>query len=132
MQEFANTSDKNKGGHLMSRIIIEASSSWVAEDSIMDLLKGGFSAKTARISYNLSKGLPPEKDTDKYPLILEGTLGRSPVTIHVTSVTAGYGGTGPNTMVRILRAAGFRFEESDILTNKMADSSDNIELTYIR
>ena len=116
----------------MSRIIIEAGTSFIAEDSVMGLLKGGFTAKTARVSYNLSNGLPREEDTNNYPLILEGTLGRAPVTIHVTSVTAGYGGTGPNTMVRLLKAAGFEFEESDILTDKMADSHDNVELTYTR
>ena len=123
---------KLKRRTIMSRIIIEASTSYVAEDSVMSLLKGGFIAETARISYNLSKGLPPEGFTNNYPLILQGTLGRAPVAIHVTSVTAGYGGTGPNTMVRILKAAGFEFDESDILTHKMADSLDNVELTYSR
>jgi len=116
----------------MSRIIVEASSSYLAEDTVKALLKSGFVANSARISYNPSRGLPPFEDTDKYPLILEGKLGFSSVHIHVTSVTAGYGGTGPNAMVDILKAAGFKFEESDILTNKLADSDDQIELTYTR
>ena len=116
----------------MSRIIVEAESSYIAEDTVMDLLKGGFNAQTARISYNLRKGLPCSEDTDKYPLIMEGTLGHSYVSIHVTSVTAGYGGTGPHTMVNILKVAGFKFEESDILTDKYADPTGQIELIYRR
>lgn len=106
----------------MSKIIIAADTSYVAEDSVMALLKAGFTAKKARISYSLTKGLPPIQEIENYPLILEETLCRAPVSIHVTSVTAGYGGTGPNTMVRILKEAGFKFEESYILTDRMADS----------
>lgn len=116
----------------MSRIIVEADSSYVAEDSVMSLLKSGFVSKTARISYNINHGLPRLEGTNNYPLILNGMLGNAPVKIHVTSVTAGYGGTGPHTMVDILKAAGFNFEESEILTDKMADSSGKIELTYTR
>ena len=116
----------------MSRIIIEASTSYLAEDGVMSLLKGGFVAQTARISYSLNHGLPPFEDTDNYPLILNGMFGHYSVSIYVTSVTAGYGGTGPHTMVNILKAAGFNFEESDILTNKKANSSKKIELTYTR
>lgn len=116
----------------MSKIIIEASTSYVAEDAVMALLKGGFVANTARISYNLSKGLPPVEDTDNYPLILEGKFGFSPVSIYVTSVTAGYGGTGPHTMVDILKAAGFKFDESDILTARFANAIEQIKLTYTR
>ena len=116
----------------MSRIIVEASSSYVAEDAVMALLKGRFVAKTARISYNLNKGLPPIENPDKYPLILDGMLGLSPVSVYVTSVTAGYGGTGPHAMVDILKAAGFKFDEDDILTARYANSSEQIDLTYTR
>ena len=114
----------------MSKIIIEAHASWIATDATLALLKGGFVANTARISYNINHGLPFSEDIDKYPLILEGTLARMPITIHVFSVTAGYGGTGPQAMVEILKAAGFQFDEDDILTNRCANSSSQISLTY--
>ena len=117
----------------MSKIIISASNSYLAENAVISLLKGGFSAKTARISYAVSKGLPPVKDVENYPLILEGTFGGYHTSIYVYSVTAGYGGAGPNTMVTILKAAGFNFDESDILTEKMRTGPfEKISLTYTR
>lgn len=116
----------------MSKIIIEASTSYVAENAVVSLLKGGLVAKTARISYNVTKGLPSLDEVDNYPLILEGALGSFPVEVFVYSVTAGYGGTGPNAMVDILKSAGFIFDESDIFTKNLADSTGQINLTYKR
>ena len=116
----------------MSRIIVEEYTSYDSEKRVISLLDGGFEAHTARISYNLNKGLPLVEDTDLYPLILEGTLNNSSVIVHVYSVTAGYGGSGPNAMVNILNAAGFKFENDDILTDKYADSTGYIHLIFIR
>lgn len=116
----------------MSRIIVEATTSDCAVTTILGLLRCGFQAKTARISYNLNKCLPPPEEFDKYPLILVGTLKHSSLAVHVYSVTAGYGGTGPHAMVDILEAAGFKFEDSDILTADHADSNGQIDLVYHR
>ena len=117
----------------MSKIIISASASYLAENATVTLLKGGFSAKTARISYAVANGLPSVKDIENYPLILEGTLGGYSTNIYIYSVTAGYGGTGPLAMVAILKAAGFDFNESDILTEKMRRGPyDQISLVYTR
>ena len=54
----------------MSKIIIEADSTYVAEDSTIALLNGGFVARNARITYNLKKGLPSREQHEEYPLIL--------------------------------------------------------------
>ena len=117
----------------MSKIIISASNSYLAENAVFSLLKGGFYAKTARISYAVSKGLPSVKDVENYPLILEGTFSGYPTSIYVYSVTAGYGGTGPNAMLAILKTAGFNFDESDILTEKMRRGPfDQVSLVYTR
>ena len=117
----------------MTKIVIQASYSEMAEVSVYALLKGGFSAQKARISYEAANGLPLKKDVDNYPLILEGTISSLPVAIHVYSVTAGYNGSGPNAMARILEAAGFTFDESDILTKKMRSGpAEKVELTYMR
>lgn len=116
----------------MSRIIVEAATSDAAVCTVLGLLNCGFEAKTAWISYNLRKGLPFTEDTAKYPLILDGTLKGSPLTIHVYSVTAGYRGAGPHAMVEILNAAGFKFENSDILTKARANLLGQIELVYKR
>lgn len=104
----------------MSQIIIEANSSYVAENATIALLKGGFVAKNAIISYNLNHGMPDIKRHNDYPLILEGMLAGYSTRVYVYSVTAGYGGTGPNTLVKILKFAGFEFDEADILTDRLA------------
>ena len=116
----------------MSRIIIEVTTSYLAEDATIALLKGGFVAQTARISYNLSRGLPRIEKTDEYPLILEGRMGLCSANIHVYSVTAGYGGSGPQAMVKILKAAGFQFDETDILSSAKVEINDQINLVYKR
>ena len=112
----------------MSRIIIEAHSTYDAEDSTIALLKGGFVAQKARITYNLSRGLPTIERYSEYPLILEGYMNNLDMNIYVYSVTAGYGGTGPNTLVRILKEAGFKFDTQDILTDRLADTFGQIKL----
>lgn len=116
----------------MSKIIIEAATSFLAEDATIALLKGGFVAQTARISYNLSRGLPRIESPDEYPLILEGRMGIYSANIHVYSVTAGYGGSGPHCMVKILKAAGFQFDEADILSSTNVGYNDQIDLVYTR
>lgn len=116
----------------MSKIIIETASSYVAKNATIALLKGDFVPQTAHISYNVEKGMCNPEEVDMYPLILEGTLENSRVTVHVYSVTAGYGGTGPNAMVDILKAAGFTFDELDILSKRCTDFTGRINLTYKR
>ena len=116
----------------MSKIIIDADSTYTAEDSVKALLNGGFVAQSARVSYDLSHGLPNPKNTDRYPLILEGHLNRFPVKVYVFSVTAGYGGTGPHAMVNIMNSAGFHFDPDDILTDRCANHLRQIILNYTR
>lgn len=116
----------------MSKIIIEATTSYLAEDATIALLKGGFVAQTARISYNLSRGLPLIEKVDEYPLVLEGRMGIYSANIHVYSVTAGYGGSGPHAMAKILKTAGFQFNEDDILSSAKVGINDQIDLVYTR
>lgn len=117
----------------MSRIIMETSSSDIAVEVVGNILRGGFTAKTARISCNINKGLPLPEDINNYPLILKGKLvDESIITIHVNAVTAGYVGKASRAMVMILKAAGFKFEESDIITDMFADPTGQIDLTYTR
>lgn len=113
----------------MSKIILAGTTTYVAEAATVSLLKGGFAADTAKISYNQFKGLPLIEDFEHYPLILEGRLANLKTSVYVYSVTAGYGGTGPHTLIEILKAAEFDFEESHILTNCLADSTGLIEFT---
>lgn len=116
----------------MSRMVIDSPTSDSAKEVVIDILKGGFEAHSARIHYSISRGLPRIEDTDKYPLILSGTIKNSDMSIHVYSVTAGYGGTGPHAMVDILKFAGFKFDENDILTNRRANYENEVILSYER
>jgi len=103
----------------MNEIIIRAQSSYLAKNSMLALFKSGdFNALYARFQYCISKGLPPLDKPENYPLMLEGYLAKEPTRIYVTSLTAGYNGTGPNALVAILKAAGFTFDENDILTGR--------------
>ena len=111
----------------MSKIIISVSTTYQAEAATKALFAGGFVVKTAHINYNLHKGIPLPEEIDNYPLILEGRLAGLSTSVHVNSVTAGYGGTGPNALVDILQAAEFEFEENDILTPRLADSDGLIQ-----
>ena len=116
----------------MSKIIINVSTTYQAETATKALLTGGFVVKTAQISYNLQKGIPLSEEIDNYPLILEGRLAGVSTSVYVNSVTVGYGGTGPHTLVDILKAAGFEFNENDILTPKLANSDGLIQFELIK
>lgn len=114
----------------MDQIIISSTTSDAAENAVIALIRNGFVASRAIINYNLLIGLPPINQFDQYPLILEGVFHGYPTKIHVYSVTAGYGGTGPHAMLNILKSAGFRFNEGDILTPRYADATQSINLVY--
>lgn len=116
----------------MSKIIVSVSTTYQAEAATKALLEGGFVTKIAQIHYNLNKGLPLPEDIHSYPLILEGRLAGVETNIYVNSVSAGYGGTGPHTLVDILKAAGFEFNENDILTPKLANSDGLIQFELIK
>lgn len=116
----------------MSRMVIDSPTSDSAKEVVIEILKAGFEAHSARIHYNISRGLPRIEDTDKYPLILSGTIKNSNMSIHVYSVAVGYNGEGPNAMVDILEHAGFKFDKNDILTNRRANYEKEIILSYTR
>ena len=116
----------------MSKIIIEATTSYLAEEATIALLKGGFVAQTARISYSLNRGLPRVENVDEYPLVLEGRMGDCYANIHVYSVTAGYGGSGPHAMLNILKTAAFHFDDTDIISSAKVGINDQIDLFYKR
>ena len=105
----------------MDSYIIRSSTSYRASDATIALIKDGFKVTRATIDYNLKKGLPPIQMEDSYPLILEGKYGGFPSKIKVWAVTAGYGGTGPHDLLKILNAAGFEISDtSPFLTNLWA------------
>ena len=111
-------------------IEVKASTTYQTEKIVYALLDGGFKAQRAEIRYNKLKGLYGLEELEEYPLTITGMLDRMPTVLKVYCVTAGYGGTGPNTMVDILKHAGFYFDQNDILTERYCNPDGSINLTY--
>ena len=101
----------------MDTIVIRTTTSYQARDAVLGLIEAGFKSNKAEIRYDLSQGLPPLENEDLYPLTLEGSFHGHPTTIKVYGVTAGYGGTGPNDLVTILKKAGFPLFDTVLLTD---------------
>ena len=116
----------------MSKIIVETFASNAAEALTKAIWEGKYVVKQARIFYDTKKGLPKPEETDKYPLILKGSIGEFVTDIHVYGLSAGYPGTGPNALVNILKTLEFDFDENDILTTKRVDLDGKIKLIYVR
>ena len=81
----------------------------------------------AHIYYDCLKGLDlnPEYITGHYPLMfIDSKNGRY---VHVSGVTAGYGGTGPHGTLKCLEIMGFELSEEEkksVLTKKKLPSGD--------
>ena len=104
----------------MDTIVISTATSHQAAASAVALIKAGFKASTADVFYNTRRGIPPTNMVDSYPLTIAGTFNGYPMQIKVQCVTAGYGGTGPHDMLKILKCAGFEIDPNFILTDKLA------------
>lgn len=115
---------------MTSEFIIRANTSSAAEKATIALINAGLKVKTIDVHYNVHKGLPHEDDYKHYPLIINGDFHGCKTKVFVYNVSAGYGGSGPTAMVNILKAAGFRFVEEDILTKQCLDRHGNIDLSY--
>lgn len=100
---------------------IITATSYMARDIAINVLRSGhFTTESFIIKYDLGKGLPnPDniKEED-YPLIISGRYDGFPFELRIFCATAGYGGTGPHDMLKILQTAGFPVNEEAILTPK--------------
>ena len=100
---------------------IITATSYMARDIAINVLRSGhFTPESFIIKYDLGKGLPNPDDIkeDDYPLIISGKYDGFPFELRIFCATAGYGGTGPHDMLKILRTAGFPVDEEAILTPK--------------
>lgn len=100
---------------------IITATSYMARDIAISVIRSGhFTTESFIIKYDLGKGLPnPDniKEED-YPLIISGRYDGFPFELRIFCATAGYGGTGPHDMLKILQTAGFPVDEEAILTPK--------------
>ena len=100
---------------------IITATSYMARDIAINVLRSGhFTTESFIIKYDLGKGLPnPDniKEED-YPLIISGRYDGFPFELRVFCLTAGYGGTGPHDMLKVIRTGGFPVDEDAILTPK--------------
>ncbi len=99
----------------MNNIIIQTTYPYVAEKTVMALVKGGFSATSAELNYDTSSGLPAIEDYMEYPLLITGMLDGIKTDVYIYSLTAGYSGNSANVTVHTLKTLGFSFNENDIL-----------------
>ena len=100
---------------------IITATSYMARDIAINVLRSGhFTPNGYTIKYNLGEGLPNPDNMkeDDYPLIISGRYDGFPFELRIFCATAGYGGTGPHDMLKILRTAGFPVDEEAILTPK--------------
>lgn len=103
---------------LEENIVIRESTTYGTEEVFDYLVENGkinpSDIVSATINYNLKSGLPYwECDISEYPLQLRTCYGK---VIYIYCATAGYGGTGPNTSVDILRKVGFDVDENYVFT----------------
>ncbi len=95
--------------------------SYMARDIAISVIRSGhFNPEGYTIKYNLGKGLPNPDDIkeEDYPLIISGRYDGFPFELRVFCLTAGYGGTGPHDMLKVIRTGGFPVDEDAILTPK--------------
>lgn len=100
---------------------IITATSYMARDIAISVLRSGhFNPEGYTIKYNLGKGLPNPDDIkeEDYPLIISGRYDGFPFELRVFCLTAGYGGTGPHDMLKVIRTGGFPVDEDAILTPK--------------
>ena len=100
---------------------IITATSYMARDIAISVIRSGhFNPEGYTIKYNLGKGLPNPDDIkeEDYPLIISGRYDGFPFELRVFCLTAGYGGTGPHDMLKVLRTGGFPVDEDAILTPK--------------
>lgn len=93
-----------------------------------------FLPKQVKIHYNVNKGLGNYMDGKNLPVKIYGLEknqnGLEEAVISLAPLTAGYSGSGPNDLCKILKELDFIFDENDILSKEKVSSNGEIELTY--
>lgn len=116
-----------------NEIILRTSTPLEAEGIVKALLEGGFKTRQADIYYCPRTGKPRIEKDDAYPLILHGFMHGFPLKVKVYELSAGFASAGSSAMVNILTAAGFKFNEKDIIYSKKVDKKTGcVDLTYTR
>ena len=103
----------------MNEIVLKPASPKQAATLVSVLLKNGFNPTEATIQYSL-RDYPSVKlsNVKDFPLILKGTLDGSPMRVSVSQVEVGRYSDGSYALKKILKEAGFYFEERDLFTVK--------------
>ena len=105
----------------MNTIEIMTLTSYAARDTAIELIDliGVECVKAARL--NTAIGIPDSTiSPKKWPLIFECYLNNEleKFEIRILMMTSGYEGAEPHDMVDVLKHAGFKFDENDILQKK--------------
>ena len=103
----------------MNEIVLKPPSPKQATDLVSILIKNGFKPTDATIQFNLRKSPSVKLSNVKdFPLILTGTFDGHPMRVSVSQLEAGRHTAGAYALRKILKEAGFYFEEIDLFTVK--------------
>ena len=106
----------------MNEIVLKPPSPAQAAKLVSILLKNGFNATEATIKYSLKE--PPSiklRNVKDFPLVLTGTLDGCQMRVSVSQLEIGHHCEGSFALRKILKEAGFYFEEKDLFTLRRFD-----------
>lgn len=110
----------------------ETTSERAKRETINLVNRHGITVESVEINYNFNIGLKDFEDPTTYPVVFTGKENGEAIKIRVTSLTAGYNGTGPNYLCDLLQELGFKFNPDDILTKNKGNSYGDIKLLYVK
>lgn len=103
----------------MNEIVLKPENPKQAVSLVSILFKNGFKPTEATIQYSLRQSPSVKLSNVKdFPLILSGTMDGYPMRVSVSQLVAGRYCEGSYALKKILKEAGFYFEERDIFTVK--------------
>ena len=106
----------------MNEIVLKPPSPAQAVKLVSILLKNGFKPTDAIIKYSLRERTSVKLSNVKdFPLILIGTLDGLPMRVSVSQLEVGRYCEGSYALKKILKEAGFYFEEKDLFTIRRFD-----------
>ncbi len=112
----------------MITITIKNSASYETENEFRKVIETIIKPEQIRkvkIFYETQNGLPSYNcKPEEYPVIMETD---NNVRICLYPLSAGYGGSGPTDLLSILKLAGFRIDENDILKRQ-----EVVNLEYVK
>lgn len=114
----------------MININIFEAASYTNISALKAVMHDNWILKEVRIDYNTLTGIPLENMPEKFPFKAIFYSGDLKIEVRICSLTAGYPGTGPHDLAKILDFLGIQYDKEDIFTKKKRGEDGFIRLTY--